>query len=291
MNKILQRQNEPLNLRKLAAQRAIYSRAKKVQGWQILLVVVISAALAIRAIYHEEIAGSVALYSIIITLADFLGFDPVVSKLKKQGAQIQESFDCGVLDISCSVFKAADPEIEDVLVNSDALKTDADNLKDWYSEEIAPLSLGLSRLVCQRNNFQWDAGLRKDYNSFLLIPALGLIGAVVLICYNQKIDFEHFVLIAAAILPAVLFFLKQRQQNADALARLSELAKHFRNVWQKAGDDELSDEQLSEAARRIQDEIYDHRVQCPLVPDFYYWLRRKKDELIMSRTAKEYASS
>jgi hypothetical protein len=293
MNLVLQRQNEQLNLRKLAAQRALYSRAKKVQAWQLVLVVVLSTVLALAAIWHESIAGQVALYSLFITLADFLGFEPAIASIKKQAAQIQESFDCSVLDIECSVFKAGDPEIEDVLVNSDALfklKTDVEKLRNWYSAEIEPLSIGLSRLVCQRSNFQWDTGLRNDYNSFLLIPAISLIAAVSISCLAQDVDFEHFVLITAAILPALLFFLKQRQQNQEAMSRLGQLAGHFRNVWQKANASTLSEVQLSEAARQIQDEIYDHRVQSPLVPDFYYWLRRKKDEWTMNRAAKQYAA-
>ena len=178
-------------------------------------------------------------------------------------------------------------------MNSDALfklKTDVEKLRDWYSAEIEPLSIGLSRLVCQRSNFQWDTGLRKDYNGFLLIPALGIVAAVSISCLAQKVDFEHFVLAGAAILPALLFFLKQRQQNQEAMARLGQLAGHFRKVWQQANASTLSEAQLSEAARRIQDEIYDHRAQSPLVPDFYYWLRRKRDEWTMNRAAQQYAA-
>ena len=53
MNSILQRQNEPLNLRKLAAQRALYSSAKKVQAGQLVLVVILSTVLALTAIWQD----------------------------------------------------------------------------------------------------------------------------------------------------------------------------------------------------------------------------------------------
>ena len=111
MSNILDRQNQPKALRKLAAQREVYSRAKRVQGAQLLVIVVGSMVLGALAIPFEGLAGWAALYSIVAAMADALFFEPWLAGRKALAASIQESFDCEVLALECAPFKAANPPI------------------------------------------------------------------------------------------------------------------------------------------------------------------------------------
>ena len=295
MNPILERQTRPQNLRKVAAQRVSYTNAKTIQGWQIVLTVGVATLLTVLAIWYEAIAGIVALCSIGLVLIDFIAFEPAINKLKMQGAQIQESFDCAVLDIDCAIFKATDPEIEDVLEKSDAImrlkEGDKEKIEGWYSEKIEPLPPRLARLVCQRSNFKWDTGLRKRYIKFLWVPIVLLISSVFIASYAFEIDFNHFVLVVASVLPALVFFFKQKQQNNEAVARLDELAKQFNEIWRRINEKSISDEEIDKVARQLQDEIYQHRMQSPLVPDFYYKIYRDTDEDFMNRAVQEYVAT
>lgn len=48
---------------------------------------------------------------------------------------------------------------------------------------------------------------------------------------------------------------------------------------------DIDNKVMDEAARRIQDEIYDNRIKNPLIPDRFYGLYRPKEENLMTKTA------
>ena len=118
-----------------------------------------------------------------------------------------------------------------------------------------------------------------------------LISSVFIASYAFEIDFNHFVLVVASVLPALVFFFKQKQQNNEAVARLDELAKQFNEIWRRINEKSISDEEIDKVARQLQDEIYQHRMQSPLVPDFYYKIYRDTDEDFMNRAVQEYVAT
>ncbi len=97
---IVQRQNTDDNIRRLSAQRKMYSAAKRFFGLQIflttLLVVLITG---LNAFLSLQIDDAIAIYCVLITLLDVGFLNDHISNLKERAASVQESFDTDVLDI------------------------------------------------------------------------------------------------------------------------------------------------------------------------------------------------
>jgi len=105
MKNIVDLQNKPDNVIILAAQRELYSSAKRVFGFQFLFNVFVSVALAILAMFYEEITVYAALYGIVFTIIDIIGFIPLIDKTKRKAATLQDRYECAVLEIDLSDLK------------------------------------------------------------------------------------------------------------------------------------------------------------------------------------------
>ena len=105
MNNIASKQNEQKQLERLAAQREIYSFAKKLYLLQIILTVILPIFLFIISSLWVNLIIYSALYSILITVIDNIFIQPIIKKQKIKAAKIKELFDCDVLDIEISPLK------------------------------------------------------------------------------------------------------------------------------------------------------------------------------------------
>ncbi len=103
-NTIAQEQNTQRQLERLAAQRYLYSRAKKVLEIQIVCDVLtpIIAAILVAVFPGFDVYG--AFIGISVAILDFL-LDNYQSSQKKRASDIQEMFDCDVLCLNCQEIK------------------------------------------------------------------------------------------------------------------------------------------------------------------------------------------
>src|SRR5882724_9458746 len=104
MNNILINQNKPENIKRLEAQRQIYSEGKKILLWQIFLTVPVTVLFSLlKTIPPDKIGFNVtyyaALYAIVISLIDIFLFNYLIGNYKTNAAKIQEQFDCDVYDM------------------------------------------------------------------------------------------------------------------------------------------------------------------------------------------------
>ena len=290
MNQIPVIQNSQKQLERLAAQRELYSSAKKWHIAQILLTVIIPVILATIAFLKTDFAVIAAIFGVLSFLLDISIIEPVTKKVKTKAAKIQELFDCDVLGLPKSPLKTVDDiAVEEVLSYYNAhikISTNVEKIKDWYSPKIGELSMKVARILCQRTNCWWDSKLRQRYSSFLKYSSVIVFAAILIIGFISNLSLIEVTLIAGGLIPFFQFCIKQCNDNLDAAKRLDELLLYSMQIWNDALANIYSDENLLTNSRRLQDEIFEHRSKSPLILDLYYNFFRDNDEAIMNRSSE-----
>lgn len=290
MNTIATDQNSQRQLERLAAQRELYSSAKKLHVFQIVLTVVIPVTLATLAFFRERFAVSAAIFGVASFIVDIAMIAPVIKKRKEKGAKIQELFDCEVLQLPKSPLKTVDDiTVEEVLRYYDAhakIATNVEKIKDWYSPSVAALPLTVARILCQRTNCWWDSKLREKYSMFVKFTGIAVFSVMLIIGFISNLSLINITLIAGGLVPFFQFCINQCNDNQDAAKRLNELVLYSQKNWDDALDGNYTDDMVKANCRRLQDEIFEHRVNSPLILNLYYNLFRDKDEALMNRSSE-----
>ncbi|MGV3524069.1 MAG: S-4TM family putative pore-forming effector [Candidatus Sericytochromatia bacterium] len=292
-NLIVKLENENYQIELLAAQRQIYSVAKKWFMLQMSLIAIVPTILAGIASIKPDIKVYLVLFSMIVTLLDVNVIENIIKDLRTKAAQIQEKFDCIVLSLPVSRSRATTGFLpEDVIENSKAQieKYGTEKLKDWYSPELSVLPIHVARIACQRTNCWWDGDLRKKVSSFLLFFMFSIIISIALLSVYFKTDSVSLLLDLGVFIPTIVFCIKQRQAQNDACSRLKDILKDAEKIYDDILNKKLSEEEATEKSRRLQDEIFDHRSKSPFILDFIYFLKRDQNELLMNKSSEQFAS-
>lgn len=292
MNTISQKQLTKKQLDRLAAQRQLYSDAKRVQALHMTLSVPFIVAWAVFVAWFPSFKIYVACWGILITLLDIILFTPWQRSLKHRGAKIQELFDCDVLQISWSDIKVGPrPDTELIMESSSKFKCvdpECSTLRNWYPIEVKKLPIHLARIVCQRTNCWWDAKLRRRYAIWVLAVVSTLTVLVFLIGLIGGLTLEELILaVVVPLMPAFTLGIRQYNEHNEAAATVDRLKEHSERLWNKAITGEATPEELAIASRDLQDEIYDHRRKSPLIFDWIYRRLRKTYEEQMNKAAGE----
>lgn len=289
-NDIAIKQNEQKQLERLAAQRELYSAAKRYFILQSILTLFIPVLLSVLAIYIESVSAYAALFGVCIFVVDLLLIEPVIKHKKNKAVKIQELFDCSVLSLSHSPLKVVnDISVEDILQHYDAHKkiaTNIEKIRDWYPKVVSEVDIAIGRIICQRSSCWWDKNLRNKYCLILKAIAVILPLLILATCFLKNLPTIQFVLILSALVPFFQFTIKQYNENKDMDCRLENISNYINQTWNSILANNLSFEQLTIEARRIQDAIYDNRSNSPLVFDSFYKLFRNKDENTMNKAAE-----
>lgn len=274
-------QNTPQRIELLRAQRYFYSRAKLYQNWFAILALVLPVIGVIFGTYYPVILPYLGLGSIAILLLDITVLSPKQRDDCKLGAKVQEQFDTEVLNLDWNRLvagKKVDAETVRAVTTTPITDTEMGRLKNWYEPVVSNLPLPVGRLACQRTNVTYDTRVREAYASalFWLSFVLFLILTIFGIYQGLKID----VLILAMYLPAlpfVNFLLREQRKQRDTIEDLSILKTEVERLWDLALAGTPFDE-LTQGSRTLQDAIYRHRANNPLVFDWLYSYLRKKNE-------------
>lgn len=290
MNNIEILQNEQKQLERLAAQRELYSAAKNIHIFQIVITVIIPIILAIVAIKKTNIAPYAAALGLLASLLDVLMIEQMIKAKRQKAAKIQELFDCEVLNLDASPLKIIDDiAVEEVLLHYQAhtkISSNIEKIRDWYPKNMTNLPIHVARIVCQRENCWWDSKLRERYTQILKTTVLTVV--ILLICFAQynNLKFADMVLLGSALLPFFQFSIKQANEHKEAAKRLDELVKYSKDLWSAALDRTKSEDIITEGSRRLQDEIFEHRSKSPLILDMFYKRLRNKDEELVNRSTE-----
>lgn len=291
---IIQRQEMPESIELLAAQRNLYSRAKKIIGFQMLLSVPIAVCAAITTIVKPEFKGYVALWGILVVVFDLFVFTPWVKKLRDNAARVQEVFDTKVLGLDWNEISVGKkPEHE--MIHEEAQKHGLSDgkikgLRNWYPVAIDKVPEIFGIIISQRSNVWWDARMRRKYTFSIRVIlvgiALGLIGYGL---YEKKDMFEFLAYIIAPLASTYVFGYRQMMEHGDAADRLDKLKELSEKIWANAvaGEDVGA---LKLKCRTLQDQIFDHRKKNPPVFDFLFRWFRDSNEALMNKGAETLVS-
>lgn len=288
---IIQRQELPGNIDLLAAQRSLYSRAKRIVGFQMVISGPVAICAAITSILKPELKGYVALWGILALVFDLFVFTPWVKKLRENAARVQELFDTRVLALDWSdiaVGKKPDSE----LVQDESRKYGFDekkrkSLSNWYPVIIDTIPEAFGVIICQRANLWWDCRMRRQYSLFirsaLVFIALALVAYGL---YEKKDMFEFLAYIVAPLASTYVLGYRQMMEHSDAADRLEKLKDVSEKLWSEA----VSGKEvtlLNAKSRALQDQIFDHRKRNPPVFDFLFKWFRDVNENLMNKGAED----
>src|SRR5260370_38191979 len=171
-------QNTEKELERLAAQRYLYSRAKRVSAIQVALDLITPIVIATIIVISPSFDVYGAFISVAVAVLE-VTLETYQSSRKKQAADIQEIFDCDVLKLeSHELKKRRRPLTETIFEAAKSYERKDPNfsaLKNWYPPIVEKIPMHLARLVCQRLNCWWHSQLRRRY--------IQAVGAVLLILF------------------------------------------------------------------------------------------------------------
>ena len=283
MNTIPQDQNTEKQLDRLAAQRELYSVAKKIQMIQMILSVPCVIIWSFLIALIPDLKAYAGLWGMSVTALDLLVFTPWQNSKKEQAARIQELFDCDILQMECAEVKLGDrPDAELIAEFSAKYRNhdpDYDQLINWYPVIVGVLPIHLGRIVCQRANCWWDAKLRRRYANLVIATIVSMTVIVLASGMIGGMTLEKFFLaVLAPLLPAFTWGLRQVRDNYRTAKALDRIKKFSEKLWREALSKEKSIGELRNESRHLQDLIFDNRSRSPIIFDKLYKMLRKEYE-------------
>jgi hypothetical protein len=289
MKSILDAQLEEDNLKRLAAQRVLYDRAKFIRTIKLLGMICFSVAgpLLTYKFSSSAFKSALTLGSSLFSLVVFIALRNMEASCLALAASIQEQFDTSVFSLPWNKSLGSEPQPEKVAYYSRKVRK-RESLENWYPVKLGTVEHWKAVTICQRINLAWDASLQRPialsylWLGILLIIADGV--AAVALSMTAKDA------IVAIVLPSV----------TPLLAFLDEGLKHYGTTIQKESmlqslTSDLKDTEpgkFTEAkCRQNQDLIWRTRTSQPPTPGFIYWFYRKSDEEDMNWAVQQFASS
>lgn len=287
MNDILKLQNLPENLKYLKASRVLYSKAKRAFGIQILVTVGISIIFSFLKLIPKEsltfdLNACIGIGAISISIAEILFFNVYVSGLRTSGAKAQEIFDCNIYGLLWNSVNSGS-QLEQYVIKESISEYISDKkapLENWYDIELEGLSKERAILLCQETNLFYDGKLREHFKMAnillcILIFALSLIIAVIA---DIKVG-NYITTVLLPVSPMIVLTLKIIMENRKSLTVSTDLRKLILQFKARSEDPTITE------LRGIQDKIFCNRKDSPLVPNWYYKLRRNGLEKSMKANA------
>jgi hypothetical protein len=291
LNSIPITQNEKPQLEMLAAQRALYWKAKRWVGFQVICTTVVCLAITAFGEGFELLRPYAALAGFTILFFDTWAFEFLQRGLRRRAAKIQELFDCNVLKLKWNDFLVGScPDAEEIIdYDQKYIKHDPkySKLVDWYSPDVGNLPLCFARLVCQRSNIRWDSRLRRVYAG----AALGLAGvsltALIVVQRFSHASFNDFLLALASLSPILLWGVREFAKQRESAEDLDRLKERLKQTWDRIREERPTEDECEREARDLQGALFEHRSGSPVVLDFIYRLFLRKSEEEMGLTAQK----
>ena len=283
-NEIVTRQNEEKAIEYLAAQRQIYSEAKKLDNIGIIFSVILPLVLSIMQLFFKENIFWSLSSKILSIVSMFVGMavGSFVKKGKNVAAMIQQMFDVYVYQMPWdNKLFGKEKNLSYLIAEKSKILLDKagerDKLMNWYTGCVGE---GVSNIkgiwMCQKENFNWDVNLRKKYKkSCSIIVGVLIVGILLAGLVNDE---SIIVLISrfAVILPMLKWLFPMIKQLNDDIRNMQEIDELINDSEEKTMDD----------LQEIQNKLYVHRKSCYAIPDFFYNRYKDNDEDLAYRTAK-----
>lgn len=281
-NEIIERQNEDKSINYLAAQRQLYNEVKKLDNVGILFSVILPLFFAtLQLIIKENTYLNVASYVLSI-LSMFIGLilNSYVSHKKGCAAEIQQYFDIYVYQMPWDnkLFGKKRNVNHIVAEKSQLLLKKAgerEKLLDWYTSIVGTVDLLKGILMCQKENYCWDVGLRKRFR----LTSSIIIGIMVVIIFSIGVFKNETVVM---LLCRFAFVIPMFQWLFETIKNLNEDIENLKEIDELVNSPE---EKNMDDLQEIQSKIYTHRKSCFAIPNRYYERYKNNDEDNAHRTA------
>ncbi len=290
MNDIPERLAQESFFRLWAASNHLYTRAKRILKVQMVLVVLAPVGLAFALLACSDLKPWVGLYSVLVSAGDAVIPYYLLKRLKETAARIQEKFDCDLLEMEWHERRVGKEVPEETI--SDAFRKagqDAISRKrvsEWYPVLVGKVPLSVARILCQRGNVVWDAGLRSRYTGGVLAVLVAL-GAVVLVAgFWRRLDVRDVVLsVLSPALPLFLWLIREYIRQNESADTVEKIRNDSEALWDRVMKENPSEEVLEVESRHLQDRIYDHRrTNTPILDIFYSFCRTNQEGTMVDAT-------
>ncbi len=277
---IVEAENLPRNIEKLSAQREIYTRAKEILLWQVILTVPITLFLAILKIFIDwyfnnpkiSIEWLVSTYGLILFFIDALILNNLVKEMKEKAAGIQELFDCEVLSIEWNKMLFTEkPNNSDILKYHELRKARNidDKFENWYAETIKEVPTNTAKLICQRENINYDMEVRRSLMNWVAGIAVSVLVVLCILSSISDTSFRSFITnVMTPFLPVFGLAIKWYFEQQNSIKTLKEIKSVTDGIWENVL--EKGEEPNDTIIRQVQDRIHLHRKEGALVPDDIY---------------------
>jgi hypothetical protein len=296
-------QNQDDSLYLLGAQRRLYSTAKVFLGFQFFFVVFVPAVFSAASIFlksetilsllHLTSSPDISIisrpYAVLITLLDVLLFAGLVSSYQKTAALVQEEFDTKVLNLTWNTeICGKRPDAKQIVDYAQAYaKGDSEftKVKNWYSPLIDTIPLKFGRFLCFYCNLSWDKSLRQRFNNILLILIIVLSVFITGVGLYFDVSLrDFFVKSLVPIFPIIVFFLRRYTKGLVEIQRMDTIQVEVLAAWRSFQETNSVPESIDDLARKIQNQIFQFRMNNPLIFDFFYSLNLQKDQSSSDQT-------
>jgi hypothetical protein len=132
--------------------------------------------------------------------------------------------------------------------------------------------------------------LRRRYSTWIII-AFSLFGMVVFgIALIGGMSLEKFLLaVLAPISPAFLWGIREFSRQSGTTKTLERLKNYLESLWTEVITNSLPPDKAETNARHLQDGIFEHRGNSPLIFDWVYEFLRSEHEEQMQKGAEDLA--
>lgn len=294
MNDIPAKQNERRQLQLLRAQRVLYSSSKNWFNSRTILALIFATFGPAFTSFNSDLAAYAAVVIVFYLLLDNFFLKRREAAARRNAAKVQELFDTTVLSLQWNTVVAGGRPEEEVIskaLNSKSRRA-GEGLENWYAVDVGKVDLALARLLCQRSSAWWDTTLRSAFVSGLVTIAVILTLISIGFCVWLRLPVDQVAINLLWLYPLIELVVKQILKNHDASVAITELKTGLESeiqMWMQG-----SGEDKPEVARAFQDQLYSYRQHCPMIPDWFYWLHRNRQESQMqfsvSARVEEYLS-
>lgn len=276
-------QNKEKNLRRLAAQRQLYSDAKKSFYFQVFFSGIVVVCLTIMSYVLSADFYVYIIFAVILIEV----LDKIVNKKLKEkievAASIQEEFDCIVLDIPFNKIKFNKRDLSDVVYTYSKKYLDKKGnfhaLTNWYTgvkEGDSPYS----KIVCIKTNCRWSKELRENYSRLIKTLVAVVLCLLIFIALIVGLTVESFLVsILLPFLPLATLAYNIVNENSATIDTLKNMQMKLEGILEKIKyNANYPLDKFNEDVRILQDSIFEHRKNITIIPDFIYRLSREEYE-------------
>ena len=285
MDTIYQRQNEPGMVGTQKAARCLYSKAKKLVGTNYIITIILAVMFAVLTTFIND--NLVSYWSFVLAVVMFLTnfvFDHYTQEIKALAAGLQQDFDLYVLNLDRTkkyISKGVPERPKRIALISKYKDKNVGDVSNWY-DDYSGLSQNNQILKCQEQNIRWDGNLRYRFIWTLIV--LCVIEVIVIIVFAiHGTGLLNGFAVAMWIFPVLKVFVTSIYNLHKDIKNLESISKEIAIAEQMS----MEEEKLSECVCDLQHLIYEHRVHCCLIPDFFYRIFRKADEIREDKIKEE----